>query len=167
MNGRARFVPILSLMAGLAAPASAEGWRLAEQPGLELTFSEGASALYRFECGPSDVAVTHVGATELLDLATGTHVGDEPGSNMAPGAAVMALFTGRGDPSLQPAAAAPNPAKGWNLTIRLAKTDPAFLGLARAKMVSLFTTGFTRAVELGKADRKRLAEFVERCRQSS
>jgi hypothetical protein len=63
-----------------------------------------------------------------------------------------------------PASAVWNPGKGWDMAIRLAKDDPAFRSLPRAGMVSLFTTGFTRAVQLTKADREILGDFVRRWR---
>ncbi len=59
--------------------------------------------------------------TELLDLQTGQKVGDGSDAVMTPGAALMALFTGKGQPDFLPAEAVHNAATGWDMTIRLAK----------------------------------------------
>jgi hypothetical protein len=154
--------------AALAGPAQGDGWRLspavADRP-LELSLEQGGKTVYRLSCGASDVAVSEYGATKLLDVQTGKPVGDAAGSTMTPGASVMALATDKAEPRMVPASAAPNPAGGWDMTIRVAKNDPAFLSLGRAGMVSLFTTGQTQAVMLGTADRKLLADFVKQCRR--
>jgi hypothetical protein len=153
--------------AALAAPAAAEGWRVkpagADGP-LTLDYGEGAATYYRLQCLPAELVVTQFGVTKLLDLQTNKPVADTPGATMTAGAAVMALATDKVQPNLVPAAAVANPAGGWDMTIRIRKDDAAFLSLPRAGMVSLFTTGYTRAVMVGKDDRKLLGDFVRQCR---
>ncbi len=63
-----------------------------------------------------------------------------------------------------PATAVGNPAKGWDLTIRMAKSDKRLNALAKTDMLSLFTTGYTAAVTLGAAEKKMFADFLSRCR---
>jgi hypothetical protein len=153
--------------AALVAAATPGGWTLtpptAASP-LELTYSEGAKVVYRLTCGASDVAISQYGVTELLDVQTNTKIGDGPGASMTPGASLMALATDKGDPEFVGAVSTANPAGGWDMTVRVRKNDPTLLSLPKARMVSLFTTGFTRAVGLGKADRKLFADFIAQCR---
>lgn len=146
-----------------AAVAEPAGWSLG--PSGQITYSEGGAPVYLLECKATEVVVTHFGVTQLVDLQTDQPVGDMEGAALPRGAALMALATDKTDePNMVPAAAVRNPKNGWDMTIRLAKNDPALLSLPRAKFISLFTTGFTRASEPSKADHKRLASFMSRCR---
>jgi len=150
-----------------AAPASAENWTAvgaSDGHGERLSLAVDPARSYIFECAPEAVVITETGVTDLLDVRTGTKVGDGPGSTMSPGASVMALFTGKGSPDFVPATAVANPAKGWDMTIRLAKSDKQLNALAKTDMLSLFTTGFTAAVSLSVADRKLFGDFLARCR---
>jgi hypothetical protein len=160
-----RAVAALALM--LAAPVSAEGWKTVgagNGHGERLTLALDDARSYVFECAPDGVAITETGVTDLLDIrGGGGKVADAAGSSMPDGAAVMALYTGKGDPEFQPATYAANPTKGWDLTIRFAKGDKRLKALAKTEMLSLFTTGFTAAITLGAADRKMFAEFLGRC----
>ncbi len=152
------------------APQTADegGFRLVPataEHGEQLTIGDPAtSPHYLFECGERDVKIVQFGVTGLMDLTTGKKIEDAPGSQITPGAAFMALFSGSGQPDLIPAEAAPNARKGWNLTIRLAKDDKSLRKLAKANMMSLFTTGYTEAIAIGDAQRKLMGQFVEGCR---
>jgi len=125
---------------------------------------ESGNDAYQFATGDGKDTITETGGTELIDLKAKAKVGDAPGSVMPEGAAVMALFTGKGDPEFQAASYAANPAGGWDLTIRMAKDDKRLNGLAKTDMFSLFTTGFTAAVTLSAAEKKMFADFLSRCR---
>ena len=78
-----------------------------------MTLEIDPTRAYIFECAPDAVVITYTGATDLLDTRNDGKVGDLPGSAMPEGAAMMALYTGKGDPNFLPAQYAPNPAKGW------------------------------------------------------
>ena len=120
---------------------------------------------YIFECAPDSVLITYTGVTELLDIrGGGKKVGDAPGSVMPEGAALMALFTGKGEPQFLPAEAKPNPKNGWDLTLRMNKSDKALRALEKAEMLSLFTTGYTAALTIDVSTRSQLGSFLARCR---
>jgi hypothetical protein len=148
--------------AALAAPASPGGWAL--DPAGQITLSDAGKPIYRLDCTGPELVVTQFGVTKLLDVQRNQPVGDTDGSTLPAGASVMALATDKSEPKMVTASATRSAGSGWDMAIRLPKDDPAFLSLPRAGMVSLFTTGFTRAVQLGKADRKLLATFVSQCR---
>lgn len=107
--------------------------------------------------------ITETGVTQLIDLKTGKPIGDNAGATMPEGAAMMALFGGKGDPQFIPAEAAKSPAVGWDLTIRLSKTDKQLKEIGKSKMMSLFTTGYTMAVEMDSKARAKWNEFMQRC----
>jgi len=157
---------VLALAAAVPASVEAAGWRLhvaeAGRP-LTLTFASGEPVSYRFECAPDAVVVTETGVTKLLDLRTGKPIGDDAQAAMPEGAAMMALFRGKGDPQFVPARAAKNPAGGWDLTIRLAKDDKQLKAIGKSDMMSLFTTGYTMAVPLDAAARATWNDFLARC----
>jgi hypothetical protein len=161
-------IAVLSLAAMLAvsAPAQSTGWQLQPQMGAHgpvLTFNAGDPVSYRFECAPDDVIVTETGVTKLLDLKTGQPIGDDAQAVMPTGAAMMALFSGKGDPQFFPAEAVKNAAGGWDLTIRLPKGDKQIKAVGKAEMMSLFTTGYTTAVAMDGTARARWNDFVQRC----
>lgn len=165
---------IISLLVGIAAtvaqpvPAHATGWGLEaanETHGLKLVHSPTEGPSYLFECG-DEVLVTERGVTELLDIQTNTKIEDQPGSKITPGASLLALYLGKGQPDLVPAEASPNSNHGWDLTIRLSKTDKQLRALSHTKMISLFTTGYTMAVAINDDDRKIIANFVDQCSAS-
>jgi hypothetical protein len=109
------------------------------------------------------MVVTQTGVTKLLDLRTGSAIGDDAAAVMPDGAAMMALFDGKSDPEFVPAAAAKNPAGGWDLTIRLPKKDKQLKAIGRSDMLSLFTTGHTMAVPMDNASRRTWSAFLKRC----
>jgi hypothetical protein len=119
---------------------------------------------YIFECTPDAVAITYTGVTDLLDFRGKSKVGDAPGSVMPEGAAIMALYTGKGEPQFLPADYKPNPVKGWDLTLRMAKSDKALKGLEKTEMLSLFTTGYTAANTVDAEARAQFKGFLARCR---
>lgn len=155
--------------AGLLAwstQAAAEDWAVRPAEGSRgetLTFGADRPLSYRFECASDAVIVTQAGVTGLKDLRTGKTVGDGPDAVMPEGAAMMALFGGKGDPEFQPAAAAKNPVNGWDLTIRLPKGDKQLKAAGKSEMISLFTTGETMAVPMDKASRTLWSDFMRRC----
>lgn len=148
--------------------ADEDGFRLVPATaghGMRLAIGDPAAPPhYLFECGERDVTIVQFGVTALMDLTTGQKIEDAPGSQITRGAAFMALFSGSGQPDLIPAEAAPNARKGWDLTVRLAKDDKSLRRLPKASMMSLFTTGYTKAIAMGDAERKTAAQFVEGCR---
>lgn len=154
---------IVAMLASSGAAPTSSGWTAG--PAGQVSFSDGGAPVYRLECQATAVAVSQFGVTQLLDLQANRPVGDSEGTSLPAGAALMALATDKTkEPNLLPAAAVRNPGKGWDMTIRLPKSDPTLQLLPRAKFVSLFTTGFTRAVELSKGDRALLSDFLSQCR---
>ncbi|HEU0098841.1 MAG TPA: hypothetical protein VFQ67_08705 [Allosphingosinicella sp.] len=160
-------IPIQMAVALLASSAvapssSTGGWEL--DPAGKMTWGTPGKPSYRLDCTGPELVVTQFGVTKLVDVQRNQPVGDSEGTTLPEGASVMALATDKTEPDMVPASAVRSAGPGWDMTIRLAKDDPAFLSLPRAGMMSLFTTGFTIAVQLGKADRKLLAAFVSQCR---
>ncbi|HEY1605043.1 MAG TPA: hypothetical protein VGF77_05550 [Allosphingosinicella sp.] len=156
----------LALVLALSARADAAGWALAPAAGghgAVLTFGAGAPLSYRFECAADAVIVTETGVTKLLDVKTGNRIGDDAQAAMPPGAAMMALFAGKGEPDFRPAEAAKNPAGGWDLTIRLPKGDKQLKAAARSETISLFTTGETAAVPMDADARAKWNDFLRSC----
>src|SRR4051812_3587320 len=110
MQGRAT---LLALALAIAVSSSAEaadsaGWQIHAAEGgrpLSLTYAAGEPVSYRFDCSSDAVIVTETGVTRLLDLSTGKPVGDDAQAAMPDGAAMMALFRGKGDPQFVPARA--------------------------------------------------------------
>jgi hypothetical protein len=163
---------ILAIAIVLAMPASAEAADWQVQPptagrGAVLTFGAGEALSNRFECAPTEVIVTETGVTKLIDLKTGTPIGDDASAVMPEGAAMMALSSGKGDPQFIPAEAKKNPARGWDLTIRLSKTDKQIKAVGKSDMMSLFTTGYTMAVAMNGASRATWNAFMQRCQVAS
>jgi hypothetical protein len=161
MNVPVQLALALFSTAAAAPAAPAGGWQLG--PGVQISYSEAGAPVYKLDCTGPELVVTQFGVTRLLDLEKNQPVGDTEGSTMPPGASVMALATDKTEPDMVAASAVRNAGAGWDMTIRLPKNDPAFLSLPRAGYVSLFTTGFTLAVTLGKDDRKLLSTFVRQC----
>jgi hypothetical protein len=106
--------------------------------GEKLTLSLDATHRYIFECRSDAVMVTQTGVTDLLNIGGKGRVSDAPGSVMPDGSAMMALYTGEGDPNFLPAVATSNPVKGWDLTLRIPKNDKALRGLEKAETISLY-----------------------------
>lgn len=159
------FAALLSLTSN----AQAQGWGLTpatDVHGLQLIFGSENSPVYEFECGAADISVTNFGVTELLDLQTGQKIEDTPGAVITPGASLMALFTGKGQPDFLPAEAKPNAVKGWDLTIRFAKTDKRIKVLGKSDMISLFTTGYTAAVSMSAGDQAIARDFLGQCQKA-
>jgi hypothetical protein len=151
----------------VSTPSLAEDWKTAGSGngrGETMTLDIDAQRSYIFECTPNAVAITYTGATDLLDIRSKGRVGDAPGSVMPEGAAMMALYAGKGEPRFLPAEYKPNPVKGWDLTLRMAKNDKALKGLEKADMLSLFTTGYTAANEVDAETRTQFSAFLARCR---
>lgn len=151
----------------ISTPSFAGDWKIVgagNGHGETMTLEIDPERTYIFECTPSNVMITYTGATDLLDIRGGGKVGDSPGSVMPEGAAVMALYTGKGDPDFLPAEYKPNPKLGWDLTLRFAKDSKALKGLEKAGMLSLFTTGYTAANEIDANTRAQFSGFLSRCR---
>jgi hypothetical protein len=157
-------VPLLMLAlltSEAPAPDSPDGdWQLG---GRVLILRQAGAPLYKLDCTGSELVVTQFGVTQLLDIRRNKPVPDAGGTELPEGASYMALATDTSEPNLIASQAVRNPIKGWDMTIRLPKNDPAFLSLPRAKFISLFTTGYTQAVMLGKDGRKRFETFVSQC----
>lgn len=155
------------LFVAVTSPAFADGWEVKEPAAaanLQLIYKGDHQTSYLFECYPTEVVLTQFGVTDLLDLQTNAKIGDTPGSAMTPGAAFMGLATStNGTPNFKPAEAAPNAVEGWDMTLRFDKSDKALKALAKAKMVSVFTTGYTMAVGLNDTDRQSVRSFLSRC----
>jgi hypothetical protein len=149
-----------------SAPAQPAGWQLQPQVGGHgpvLTFNAGDPVSYRFECTPNDVIVTETGVTKLMDLKTGQTIADDVEAVMPSGAALMALFAGKGDPQFIPAEAVKNATNGWDLTIRLPRDDKQIKAVGKAEMMSLFTTGYTMAVAMDGDARAKWKRFMQSC----
>jgi hypothetical protein len=161
---------VLASVLAFAATAAAEpgAWRVEGQPGGSLyrlsLDGRGPNVTYAFECRPDGVLITETGVTQLTDIQTGKKVGDDPGSSITSGAAFLALMSDpKASPDLLPAKATPNPARGWDLSVVVPKTDKQWRALPRAKMMTLMTTGWTVGVKLDDAARKVIAGFVAGC----
>jgi hypothetical protein len=166
MPRHAKMFGFAALLA-LAAQVDAADWQL--QPaqtghGPTLTYGSGGVLSYRFECTANEVIVTETGVTKLIDLKSGQPIGDGAQAVMPAGAAVMALFTGKGDPEFLPAEAAKNAAGGWDLTIRLPKDDKRLKAVGKSDAMSLFTTGYTVAIQMDAAARAKWNDFLQRCK---
>ncbi|MEA3032089.1 MAG: hypothetical protein QOH86_105 [Sphingomonadales bacterium] len=169
MRGAGVLTFVLAGAAAASAQASgAGGWDLQAAAGgrpLTLTYAAGQPLSYRFECAPDAVVVTETGVTKLLDLKTNKPV-DDAQAALPEGAALMALFGGKGDPQFLPAQAVKNPAGGWDLTIRLAKGDRQLKAIGKSDMMSLFTTGETAAVPMDSVARAAWNDFLTRCNEA-
>lgn len=150
----------------VSTPSLAGNWKIAgagNGRGETMTLEIDPERSYIFECTSNAVAITYTGVTDLLDIRGKGKVGDAPGSVMPEGAAIMALFTGKGEPKFLPAEYKPNPRKGWDLTLRIPKKDKALKGLEKADMMSLFTTGYTAADVMDAQTRAQFTGFLARC----
>lgn len=150
----------------ISVPAEALEWQLhpaGDSRGALLTFHSDKAVEYRFECAPDKIIVTQTGVTKLMNLATGDPVGDGQDAVMPRGAAMMALFAGKGSPKFVPAEALKNPAGGWDLTIALPKTDKQLKTVGKSDMISLLTTGYTMAVPMEADARAKWNAFMEQC----
>jgi hypothetical protein len=160
-------------LAGLSAAflqAAPSGWVLHPADGARrelLTYGSGSPVSYRFECAANEVMVVETGVTKLLDLKSGKQIDDGPDAVMPAGAALMAVFGGKGQPQFQPAEAVKNPGGGWDLTIRLSKEDKQLKAIGKSEIMSLFTTGYTMAVAMSGEDRAMWNGFLDRCRKTS
>lgn len=166
MEYRLNMLFALGLLA-VSAPSLAGDWKAAgagNGRGETMTLEIDAQRSYIFECTPNAVAITYTGVTDLLDIRGEGKVGDAPGSVMPEGAAMMALYTGKGEPRFLPAEYKPNPMRGWDLTLRIPKNDKALKGLEKADMLSLFTTGYTAANVVDAETRAQFSAFLARCR---
>lgn len=167
-----RYAKILGVVVMLAMSARAEAgdWKL--QPadghrGAVLTLETGTPVSFRFECAATDVIVTETGVTKLLDLKTGKTIGDDAQAVMPPGAAMMGVLAEKAGPQFIPAEAVRNPAGGWDLTIRLGKSDKHLKAIGKSDVMSLFTTGYTMAVTMDDAARAQWNDFMKRCTTGS
>jgi hypothetical protein len=162
MNMMVQIALALLSTAASDADVPAGGWQSA---GRVLTYSEAGAPVYVLDCTGTELAVTQYGVTQLLDVKQNKPVSDREGTSLPEGAAFMALATDKvEEPRMIAAAAVRNARAGWDMTIRLRKNDPTFRSLPRAKMISLFTTGFTRMVMPSKEEKAMLAAFVNECR---
>jgi len=166
---KAAFAVISCFLLTAAGSAAAEprGWVIdrADQGAAILTYDGFADkgVTYEFTCTNNALIAREIGVTLLMDPTDGQKVGDDPGSAMRPGAAVMALFTDRTKPAFVTADAKPNLHRGWDLTINLPLDDPAVRALPKAKAVSLMTTGWTGLAELGPRASATLSSFLRSC----
>jgi hypothetical protein len=165
MSGLFRAFSVMAVVA-MSVPAEAADWLLQPLDGSHpavLTYGSGEPVSYRFECAANEVIITETGVTKLMDVKSGAAIGDDAASVMPQGAAMMALYGGKGDPEFVPAEAQKNPAGGWNLTIRLPKNDKQLKAVGKSEMMSLFTTGFTMAVAMDNGARAKWNDFLQRC----
>lgn len=157
---------LVALGSGSAA-AAPRGWVIdrADQGAPVLSFDgfTDKGVTYEFTCTNNALTVKEVGVTLLMDPTDGQKVGDDPGSAMRPGAAMMALFTDRTKPAFVAAGAKPNVQRGWDLTISLPLNDPAVRALPKAKAVSLMTTGWTGLAKLGPDESATISAFLKSC----
>jgi len=148
-----------------------DSWHKNGAPGgaqFSLTYGNPQSGdqAYLFDCSaPDHVAITQYAVTDLLDTNSGRRV-DDTSPALAEGAAYMGVATDVSQPKLLPASASRNRLTGWDLTIRLAKADPAFVGLVNAARISLMTTGSTIVVPIATEDLPQIRNFVSQCAAS-
>lgn len=160
-------VLLASILLLFSTPCLASDWKIAgagNGHGETMVLEIDPQRSYIFECIPDAVAITYTGVTDLLDIRGKGRVGDVLGSVMPEGAAMMALYTGKGEPQFLPADYKPNPVKGWDLTLRMAKNDKALKGLEKTELLSLFTTGYTAANTVDAEARAQFKGFLARCR---
>jgi hypothetical protein len=149
--------------------AEANAWTLVPAEAdkeLQFVLSDEVGIRYAFVCESQTIRVTNFGVTKLMDLQTGTTISDEAGAVITPGASFMALYTGKGDPEFLAADVKPSSEKGWDVTLRFDKKDKRLDALTKAEVISLFTTGYTIAVEMGKEDHLKAREFLTSCRKT-
>jgi hypothetical protein len=154
---RALCVLILFSVAAQIAQAANDqdrGWHVRGSPTappfvLVVAFADKAEDRgYFFDCSQkAQVKITQTGVTKLPP-------GEPP---------LMSLSIDDVPPNLVVASSIPNPAGGMDLTISIAKTDKAFVGLPKAKLMSLFSTGHTIGVFLEDKDRPVIGGFVQQC----
>lgn len=162
---------LLGLVVALAASTAVRAdsiWRVTGAPGdpvfaLIATINANKGATWTFQCEAETIAVMQTAVTDLMDIQTGQKVADGPGAVMAPGAAVMGLMSDKNNSGFLPALTRPNPRLGWDMMIRLPKKDRALRGLAKAKLVTVMTTGFTVAAFIEPEDRLVITGFLDRC----
>jgi hypothetical protein len=164
----ARHVKILCLatMLVLSARAEAGEWKLQladGDHGVMLTMETGTAISFRFACTADAVFVTETGVTGMIDLKTGKPIGDDAQAVMPPGGAMMGVLAEKAGPQFVPAVAVKNPAGGWDLTIRLAKSDKHLKAVGKSEVMSLFTTGHTIAVQMDDTARAQWNDFMKRC----
>lgn len=149
----------------VSVQANGADWQLQAEDGDSplLTYGSKEQVSYRFACTPTGVRVTATGVTKLMDFGTGAIVGDDDGAVMTPGASMMALYGGKGEPDFIPAEAVKNPAGGWDLTISLPKDHKQLKALGKSEMMSLFTSGHTMAVAMDGNARATWSDFMRRC----
>lgn len=165
MSYHPRFLVFAALLA-MPTQLQAAQWELqagGASNAIVLTYGSGERVSYRFECAPKDVIITETGVTELLDLNSGNKIGDDAGAVMPEGSAMMALFTGKGEPKFVPGSAIKNPTSGWDVTIRLPKNDKQLKAIGKSDMISLFTTGYTMAVAMDANAHAKWNDFMQRC----
>ena len=160
---------VLTALAGLVcAAATSPSWQTGRAESgapFAVTFADDAvTPLLSFICEPDALVATVHGQTHLRDPESGQEIGDAPGSEMTGSAAQLALITDTVNAQWAWAEAEPNPAGGWDLTIRLPLDHPGLLAFPRAKMIALVNPGGGTAAAVEKADRPRLAVFVRQCR---
>lgn len=158
---------ILLVLTILSTPTLAADWKTAgpgNGRGETMILGIDDARSYIFECTPDAVAITYTGVTDLLNIRGEGNVGDAPGSIMPDGAALMALYTGKGEPQFLPAEYKPNEVNGCDLTLRMSKSDKALKSLQKANTLSLFTTGYTVANAIDADTRAQFTGFLERCR---
>jgi hypothetical protein len=166
---RALAIALVSLvLTGVSATSAESSWSVQGIPGsasfvLATAIKSAPHAAYQFNCSsPTHVTVTYIGVTKLTDAAKRRKV-DENATELPPGASFMGLRAGDEDAGMVEANAVRNESGGWDLTIEVAKDDPAFLALPTAEKIMLFTTGKNTSVPLSDADRAIVADFVNRC----
>ena len=161
-------VTALGFAAILCAAAPPAFWHLGRTetgaPFVLVYEDDERTAMMRFECASAEVVATAYGLTHLKDPDSGEEVGDAPGSTMKGSAAQMALITDKVNAHWVWAEAEPNPAGGWDLTIRLPLDHPGLLAFPRAKMIALVVPKGGNASAVEKSDRPRLAAFLRQCR---
>lgn len=164
---------VLALLScGPALAREPNVWRVIGAPGdevyaLVIEFDQPPGSAYVFRCAADSIFLTHRGVTEITDRSTGKVIGDAPGSEITPAASVMGIMSSQSiAPTLYRAAAQPNSKQGWDLTIRLSRSDPALRSLTRSTFMSVMTLGSVHAVSLGEDDRKLIKGFLGACQKT-
>jgi hypothetical protein len=169
------FLAVGFVVTAPAARAQASGWIYSpgapQGPTLSFDAAGENPVHYSLRCAKGALTASQAGATELMDLTNGATVPDTGLSTLPPGAAKLALLTERNttvtansSPGFVSAQAAPNAARGWDLSITVPMDDPAVKALAKAKAVALMSTGNTTLVALGADGRTAMSAFLKACK---
>lgn len=152
----------------LEAGTTSTRWRIEEAVGgkeIRLLLPIRNAESFRFDCAPGErLKVTTTAVVGLKHFANDTPYPEGATAPVPSDGVTLVLAVSGVKQTPTPAVAARNPAGGWDLTMDIAKADPAFVALPTADLMSVIANADTTAVMLGPPDRTVIGDFVKRCR---